>query len=331
MTLRLFRDVIPFVLGLLAFPVLGAQPCPSSPEEAVQTFVASSTQRPSPSAALLTPRSLKSYRARIEQLVDDRYSPESHTVRARFFGPSRSQDQLAALSDQQLVSEFLSSFDPGPAHIDDVTVVRIDTAPVIWTEVTVSYRVTQRGKTSTQQRTLAAQEVGACWKVEVPAEAWVNLTRIAEDLKRSRILPTYKKGANSAASLQVVAARLDSQPGWRAMQPRAGSGISQVVWVAADPVLTEKDVEGASAYWDCGSVLRSEQPAVILQFTEASGDRLRSWTRDHINEMLAVAIDGEIAVFARIAESLGPRLSVCLPESTLGDTDLLAKRLVGKH
>jgi hypothetical protein len=71
---------------------------------------------------------------------------------------------------------------------------------------------------------------------------------------------------------------------------RSKFGITQGIWVCLEPVLTESDIQGTSAFWDCGSEFGVEEASVVLHFTKTGQSRLQSWSRENVKHMLAIFI-----------------------------------------
>jgi hypothetical protein len=306
-----------------------APTCLATAEEAAQAFVRQSINDPGASPGLLTLRSLATYRARLEQLLDDRYSPDSGPLRARLLGTDISPAQLRAMSHTELVGMFQAA---GASRrqavgLGDVQVTGKSTRPYLGDEVTVSYRLTIGSAETHQERTFSVSSEQGCWKLDVPVEAWVRLDQLAKILKESRTEPQFKVRGMPRASVRVAAA--SASPFTGSAEHRQRDTSHAAAWVANSPLLTERDLVGVSASWDCDAGRGPEDAAIRLHFSERGTAALAKWSKDNLGTMLAVVIDGEVRTFARVSGVLGSKLSVCLPRMTLDDAESLARRLAG--
>jgi preprotein translocase subunit SecD len=89
-------------------------------------------------------------------------------------------------------------------------------------------------------------------------------------------------------------------------------------------------VQTTSAHWDCHAGLGPEAPAVRIVFNDQAAEALSAWSERNVGAMLAVVVNGQALVFARVAGPMGAKLSVCLPQETpLEEAQALARDLRG--
>ena len=303
--------------------------CAPSAEDAALQFVELGISDPRRATAVLRDRGLRQLRLRLEQLTDSRYSPDSETFRARAFGPDWSPDRFARESDASVVGQFLAGGQEARKDwvLSGLRVARSRVDPIQGQQVEVTYEIaTSRGK-SEQRREFTAYPTGACWKLDIPVEAWARIERVARILKEGRTQPppTARTGP-SPLRLQVAEASSSSFSGARELPLR---GETQRVWIGSKPLATETNVLSARAAWDCEQGFGPEAPALWLQFDAEGARRIAQWSGGNLGKMLAVAIDDQVVVFARVAAALKDRLSVCLSDSSLEDAELLGARLMG--
>lgn len=233
------------------------------------------------------------------------------------------------MSHTELVGMFLAagaSRRP-PVRLSDVQVTGKSTRPYLGDQVTVSYRLTNGSAETLQERTLSVSSEQGCWKVDVPDEAWARLDQLAKIFKESRTEPQFKVHGMPRSSVSVAAA--SALPLTGSTEHRRKDTSHAAVWVANSPLLTERELVGVSASWDCDAGRAPEDAAVRLHFSERGTAVLAKWSKENLGAMLAVVIDGEVQTFARIGGVLGSKLSVCLPRTTLDDAESLARRLAG--
>jgi hypothetical protein len=307
----------------------GVENCATSAEEAALKFVELGVTDPRGATALLRDRDLRQLRLRLEQLADSRYSPDSATFRVKAFGPEWSSDRFARESDAGVVGQYLSSGQEARKDwmLSDLRVARSRMDPIQGQLVEVRYEITtSRGK-SEQRREFRAYPTGSCWKLDVPVEAWVRVEHVARVLKEGRTQqPQADRAGRPTLRLQVAEASSASFSGARELPLR---GEMQRVWMASKPLATEANVLSARAAWDCEQGFGPEAAALWLQFDADGARRIAQWSGGNLGKMLAVAIDDQVVVFARVAGALKDRLSVCLPGSRLEDAELLGARLMG--
>lgn len=305
-----------------------ASPCLQSAEEAALRFVKVGASAPAETPALLRQDALKRFRARLEQLLDDRYSPASATLREQWLGTGWSPGRIKAASDEELVSRYLSARSAA-AEVSDLKVVSHESSRVFGDEVTVAYQVRQGTTSTSLERKLSVFREGECWRVDTPLQAWAQLEHAARILKAARTEPPPSRQGPPMVSLKVAAASEDERPGMQRVRRRGASGSPRAVWISDTPLLTESDVSTAAATWDCEAGLGPEPAAVKLRFTEEAGERFASWTKENVGQMMAVVIEGEAWVFARVLTPLSKQLVLCSSEASLDDAQALARRLMG--
>lgn len=303
--------------------------CAPSAEDAALQFVELGIGDARRTTALLRDRGLRQLRLRLEQLADSRYSPDSEGFRVRAFGSDWSPDRFARESDASVVGQFLAVGQEARKDwvLSSLRVSRSQADPIQGQQVEVTYGIaTSRGK-SEQKREFTAYPTGACWKLDLPIEAWARIERVAKILKEGRTQqpPTLRTGP-SALRLQVAEASNASFDGAQELPLR---GETQRIWIGPKPLATETNVLSARAAWDCEQGLGPEAPALWLQFDADGARRIEQWSGGNLGKMLAVAIDDQVVVFARVAATLKDRLSICLSGSRLEDAELLGARLMG--
>ena len=305
-----------------------AAPCIDNAEEAVVRFVEAGATRPADAPALLRRSSLKQFRARLEQLLDSRYSPASAALREHLFGTDPASARIESMTDEALVSRYLSAR-TAVVEISELTVLKHESSRVFGDEVTVSYQVRQGATSQTLQRKFSAFREGTCWRVDVPVIAWAQLELMSKTLKNARTEQYSMRQAPSTVSLLVSPASDDERPDMRQIWYRGSSGKRFPIWIANTPLLTEADVSAATATWDCDGGLGPERAAVKIRFADASSERLKAWSHDNVGQMLAVVVDGEAWVFARVLTGLSNQLAVCSLDASLDEAQTLAQRLMG--
>jgi hypothetical protein len=236
---------------------------------------------------------------------------------------------VTAASDEELVGQFLAGGEQIRRgwRISDIRVAESRRSQFAGQEVTVTYRLESPAGSSTQKRELSVEQSGNCWLVAVPLEAWVRLSQLSKLLKESRQQADFPRKGPARVSMQVVAASGTAGPGLKRL-PR--SDASAAVWVETKALLTDKDVIGAHAAWDCEAAgLGPEDPAVRMTFSPEGAKALRRWTESNMGAMLAVVVDARVVSLARVAAVLGSKLSICLPGATLEQAQALAEDLMG--
>ena len=311
-----------------------AATCAASPEEAAITFHRSIFTDPRSTLPLLNKREISGFRRRLLQVLDDRYSPMSSQFRERILGPEWPLARLRGLGDAELVAQYFATSKLQSAGVELVSIDVTGTKPSRdyagddAVKVTVSYQVRGVKGNPARERTVSARPLDGCWVLDVPLATWAQLEGIATELKGSRkdAMP-YRQGP-SRVPLQVAAASATARPGMRATR-RRGSGTT--VWVDETPLLTDADIIRASASWDCQAQADYflEDPAVRIAFREEAAHRLTAWSGKNVGSMLAIVIDGEVVMFARVAEALGNRVSACMTRARLEDAEALARALIG--
>lgn len=306
-----------------------ASVCAPSAQEAVATFVKSAITDGRKSVELMESRSLSKFRARLQQLLDDRYSPDSREFRVRFLGAGWSVDRLTAASDRDLVGSYLAAGEERRRSwsVSEIQVEEPRRSYPGTLEVSVSYRLERLEGTTKQTRQFNVIKRAECWTIEVPIEAWVRTDQLAKILKESRDERGMTRSGPARATLRVAPGGLEGEPRMQQFPDRESKGM---VWVDETPLLTESDLESASASWDCEPVgLGPEEPAVRLQFAEQSAKRLTDWSIGRLGRMLAVVVNGKVEVYARVSSRLGSKLSLCMRGGTLEEAQAIAADLMG--
>lgn len=311
--------------------------CASSPEEAAVRFVQwSGGADARRTAELIEPRSLAPFKQRLAQLMDARYSPDSEAFRERLLGPGWTVQRMAAATDKELVGQFLAG---GQAlrrdwKISNARAIDSQRGLLDGREVTVSYQVESPTLgNSTQKRTFTAHPSpgNKCWLVQMPTESRVRLDEIAQALKASRPQVDIARAGPARADWLVAPASYTRKPGMKELAHRGEAGASSPAWVdTAAALLTAKDLVGARAAWDCeASFAGPEDPAIWLTLSADGSSTLTEWTRAHHGAILAMVVNGQVAVIARVAGVLGSKLQMCLPGASLEQAQALANDLMG--
>lgn len=309
--------------------------CAPSPEEAAVRFVQwSGGADARRSAELVQSRSLAPFKQRLAQLMDARYSPDSEAFRERLLGPGWTAQRMAAATDKELVGQFLAG---GQAlrrdwKVSNVRAIDSQRGLLDGREVTVSYQVDSASLgSSTQKRTFTAYPSGKCWLVQMPIESRARLDEIAQALKASRPQVDIAREGPARADWQLAPASYTQRPGMKELARRGEAGSSSSAWVdTAAALLTEKDLVGARAAWDCeASFAGPEDPAIWLTLSADGSNTLTEWTRSHHGAILAMVVNGQVAVIARVAGVLGTKLQMCLPGASLEQAQALANDLMG--
>jgi hypothetical protein len=303
--------------------------CAKSAEDAALELIEVAVKDPRRAVALFTEPSLRSLRLRLEQLADSRYSPASDSFRTRFFGPDWGADRLSRETDAAVVGQYLSAGQEASKDmvISNARVTRSTNDPIFGRRIEVTYEVaTARGK-SEQRREFTAYPSEPCWKLDVPVEAWVRIALVSQALKKARSpLRAAPKTQPPTLRLDVAEASDVPFPGAQARPLRAERGK---VWVAPKPLATESNILAARADWDCNQGLDPEAPAVLLLFDEAGTRRIAQWTAANVGKILAVSLDDQVVVYAKVTVAMKDRLSICLAGATLEEAQLVGARLTG--
>lgn len=310
----------------------GSDTCPASAELAVSLFMESALDGEGRAATLLQPQALGRFRARLEQLLDNRYSPDSAGLRERMLGAEWTLPRLRTASDAELVGRYLASGQQrrAGASITDLKLLRREPAGAGGERITVSYQVHGVGPSATQERTFSAAPSGGCWKLDVPVEAWARLDRVASILKAARPTTDLPREGPARACLHVAPASSGPRPGAQPIPLPAAGGAARKVWVDQAALLTQEDIQATSASWDCDAGPGPEAAAVRIVFNDRAADTLVAWSERNVGAMLAVVVNGEALVFAKVAGRMDAKLSVCLPEDApLEEAQALARDLRG--
>lgn len=325
-----------FLLAMLPAGTAWAEDlCAPSPEEAAVRFVQRNGGADARRAAeLIEPRSLAPFKQRLSQLMDARYSPDSEAFRERLLGPGWTSQRMAAATDKELVGQFLAG---GQAlrrdwEISKVRAIDSQRDLLDGREVKVYYQVESPTLgNSTQKRTFTAHPSGKCWLVQMPIESRARLDEIAQALKASRPQVDIARAGPARADWLVAPASYTPKPGMKELARRGEAGSSSSAWVdTAAPLLTAKDLVGARAAWDCeASFAGPEDPAIWLTLSADGSNTLTEWTRAHHGAILAMVVNGQVAVIARVAGVLGSKLQMCLSGASLEQAQALANDLMG--
>lgn len=303
--------------------------CQTSPESAATEFVRLSIEDARRSTLVLTRSSLAKFRARLEQMLDDRYAPDSSPLRSRLLGTALMPNELSGLSNTDYVGLYLAAGETRRTTMRLIDVQPLSRQPrrYLGEEIVVGYRIAIGESERSQQRTFFASLEGSCWKLEVPLEAWVRLDQLAKILKESRAEPQYTYRQPSTVRLQVAAASDIAIPNSTEYK-RPGSNTASV-WVSNAALATEKDIASTSAYWDCDAGRDPEHPAVILRLSGGGASKLQDWSVRNLGSLLAVVIEGEVVVYAKVAGTLKDRIAICMERKSLHQATELARALVG--
>lgn len=317
------------VLMYLAQPALASGACLRSPEEVATTFVTRSVEDAQSTTELIQPDNLKVFRSRLQQVMDDRYSADSAAFRQRWLGSEWSQERISRASDKELVGKYFVGDGRRQlsTRISEVLAVESRPVPFADREIVVAYVIEEAARKTAGRQEFSANQSGDCWFVQLTTEAWGRLEEVAAILKKSRKQVLIPRQGSSRIKLQVAAASSSEEAG---MQRMPGVDDATEVWVASTPLLTQNDVVGAAAAWDCDTGgWGAEEAAVSLTFSSKGADALIRWSEVNIDSMLAVVLDSQVVTVARVASVLGPRLSFCLPGKSLEEAQVIAADLVG--
>ena len=212
-------------------------------------------------------------------------------------------------------------------RLSELKVTGTSTHPYLGDQVTVSYRIGKGSAETNPVRTFSASPENGCWKLQMPVEAWARLDEIARIFKTSRIEPQFKVRGTPRAKLRVAAASASHFAD--STELKARDAFQPTVWVANSNLLTEADLVGVSASWDCAARLGPEDAAIRLQFSSRGANTMTTWSKANMGTMLAMVIDGEVRTVAVVRGILAGNLSMCLPRATLEEAESLARRLAG--
>jgi len=303
--------------------------CPASPQRAAADFVRVGVENPLGAVDIIQPKNLASFRARLQQIVDNRYSPDSSEFRRRLLGDEWDQERILRATDKELVGEFLRAGEKRRkvVGISDIQAESVINEPYAGKKVRVSYRLTSAAGSTIQKRDITVSQNAECWLVDVPIEAWVRLEEMSKVLKESRRQSGTSRQGPSRVALQVLPASEYDGAGMKKIQFKSAS---KDIWVSTKPIATEVDVVDAYALWDCEPVgLGPEEPAIRIVFSKAGSEAIYGWTKSNIGSMLAVVLDSEVVVYARVAAAFGSRMTLCLPGKTLEQADARTNDLLG--
>lgn len=309
--------------------VFAVENCPANPQRAAAEFVRVGVENPLVAVDLIQPKNLASFRVRLQQIIDSRYSPESSEFRRRLLGEEWDQERILRAPDKELVGEFLRAGEKRREEvgISDIQAESVINEPYAGKTVRVSYRLTSAVGSAIQKRDITVSQSAECWLVDVPIEAWVRLGEISKILKESRKQSGTSRQGPSRAALQVLPASEYDGAGMKKIQFKSAS---KDIWVSTKPIATEVDVVDAYASWDCEPVgLGPEEPAVRIAFSKAGSEAIYGWTKSNIGSMLAVVLDSEVVVYARVAAAFGSRMTLCLPGKTLEQAVARTNDLLG--
>lgn len=302
---------------------------PDAPTAAVR-FVRLVWSDPKASVAMIAPASLVPYRGRLEQLMEDRYSPMSSPLRRRVLGEDWTPGRLHGASDSDLVGDYFAN--SGLRHTAALTsepVVRAHhQQPLLGDVVTVTYEGQVDGAARQLERKLVVNLVQGCWMLDMPVESWVALDQMASLLRKARSEVLPGREGPSLARLEVVEASDKEKPGMVARPEPPGDRTS---WISRSPLANEADVVGAEADWDCDQGRGPAGPAVQLKMDDDAGRRIAAWSRTHIGDQMAFVVDGQVWTRATVQSQLGSKFTLCVPEDGHGldRADRLAKALRG--
>lgn len=302
--------------------------CVKDGEKAAMRFVTYTASDRAKTLDLLNRVSLNRYRQRVQQLMDDQYSPGSKAFRERRLGVDWTFARLKAATDREFAAAFLTA-EGSSARVKDVVI--LSRAPQWFgDEIVVGYTTIGGPSPGRRQRILTVKQTNACWTVEMPQEAWLRLDEIADQLKATRTnLPPARLGPSSV-SLQVKLASYTEVPGMEEARQRGVAGPYGRVWLSKESVLSDVDIESATAGSDCNVTTQElEEPSVLLTFTDEGAERLKRWSSVNLGQVLAVTVGGEPVVVAKVAGILGKKLSMCLKEARMDEANLMARQLMG--
>jgi len=284
------------------------------------------------SVALIAPRPLAQYRGRLEQLLEDRFSPLSAPLRQRVLGEDWTPERLHAASDRELVGAYLAhGARTRSAALSSTPVVKAHIQQdVLGDVVTVAYEGTVDGEARKLEYPLVANDVQGCWMLDMPLQSWPNLDKLAAILRQARNDALPGRAGPSRVRLEVVEASTEEKPGLVARpEPRAFA----TAWVSRDALARESDIVGAVASWDCERAHGPAGAAVWFRLGDDAGHRVAQWSAAHIGTLLAIVVDGQVWTRAVVQSPLGSSLTLCVPDDGHGleRADRLASALLGAH
>lgn len=302
--------------------------CVKDSDQAAARFVTYSATDRAKSLALLNSVSLNQFRRRTQQLMDDQYSPGSREFRERTLGVDWSFARLKAATDREFAAAFMSAKSTS-ARVKDVAVLS-HSSQWFGDEVVVGYTVVGGPSPGRRQRVLTVKSTDGCWTVEIPKEAWLQLDEVADQLKATRVNVPPTRGGPSSVSLKVMLASFTEASGMDEAQRRGVPGPYGRVWLSKEAILSEMDIESATSGSDCNVTSQGlEEPSVLLTFTDEGAERLKRWSSVHMGQTLAVTVEGEPIVVAKVAGVLGKKLSMCLSGADMDEANLMARQLMG--
>jgi hypothetical protein len=302
--------------------------CIKEGDDAAIRFASYAVSDPAKTPDLLHWASLNQYRQRTQQLMDDQYSPGSKDFRERRLGPDWTFARLKAATNKEFAEAFFAA-EGSTTRVKDVAVLG-HTSRSFGDEIVVGYTVIDGPNPGPKQRILNVRQTNSCWTVEVPQEAWHHLDEIAVQLKATRANAPPARLGPSSISLRVKQASFTEVPGMNEARQRGVAGPHGRVWLSTEFVLSETDVESATAASGCNVTTQGlEEPTVLLTFTDEGAERLRRWSSANMGRVLAVTVGDEPIVVAKVAGVLGKKLSMCLKQAQMSEANLMARQLMG--
>ena len=316
------------LLTLLAGPGCGmaAAPCPASAEEAVRLFVQADVAQPLGVLDVLLPKSLAQYRAALEQMLDDDYSPASAAWRAEVLGPDWTPARIHAATDIELLGAYLAK-DPMHRRVaaaSDIRVVYSSDEFRKFYPWGVTYRLDVDGKATEHSDAFDAGISDGCWKVGLPVRAQMRIQAVADRLRESRqAAPVVAVGARS--KLLLLAASRSPVVGAKRLD-----GWSQPVWIdAGAPLATEANLIGVSAWWACPEGLGAEEPGLGLKLDERAVQALSRLSEKPDFPDLVMVVDGKVVSVSHVQGPLGSSFQLCGQFHSMADARAMAARLRG--
>ena len=326
MNMRFLRQVVLSVPALLVGHALAA-PCSTDAQEAVGLFVKAYAAQDPDAVDMLIPKSLAAYRAALQQLLDDRYSPRSATWRVDVLGADWTPARIQAASDEELLRAYFA-FGAARRSAIAVSDVRVEPSELKWRDFfpwAASYRIEVDGKPVERSGLFDAQRSGACWRVSFPAQAWMRMQALADELKKSRPKDQPAVGKGPRAKLRFFAASGSPEAGTEEL-----AGWRVPVWIdRARPLATESNLTSAAAWWSCPVGFGPEEPALHLSLDSVAAQAMSTVGEDQPFSQLAVEIDGRVTNVAYVRGKLGREFQLCGEPWTMDEAQALAARLRG--
>ncbi|MGM3277685.1 SecDF P1 head subdomain-containing protein [Ralstonia sp. 24A2] len=313
----------------LVTPALASPACFDDPEALALRFVELAASAPAQAGELLSAQAVKQLGSRLRQILDDRYSPDSARARTLLLGSDWTDARLQTASDETLLSAYLSAWSTS-TQVADLRVADHQSSRFLGDEMTVAYRAKQGAEWTDLQMPLSASKQSRCWWLDTPIRTAEGLKSFAERLKMSRTEAATARQGPSRIALSIAAASSTSQADMVEMPRLHESETESTVWVASEPLLTQADVVGALAEWDCNRGLDPEGAGIRLVFADDAAKRLADWSQRHIGQMMAVVMDGRVVTYAKVSGTLSNRLQVCPAKASLDEARDIAARLMGK-